>query len=269
MALYFYFNETTGDLVYSDQASYGASGYTSLGQQTNMNPKNSFEWIYGLNRSPIKTVTKDPASGRIVGLTGMSHMFRDCPSLTSLDLSGFDTSLVTNMVSMFNGCSFLTSLDLSGFDTSKVTIMSSMFANCPGLTSLDLSGFDTSKVTSMYYMFNGCPGLTSLDLSGFDTSNVTTMTNMFSTYGSLRLLTISGSMSNVLHQLPADQYYPASGGSPVAKADLTAGTWVRDEADLSKVATIVEQAQAFSALRRDAGRLEKRIAALSRRMAKM
>ena len=87
---------------------------------------------------------------------------------------------------------------------------------------------------------------------------------MFSGCSSLRLLSIGGSMSNVLSKLPADQYYPASGGSPVAKADLTAGTWVRDEADLSKIATIVEQAQAFAALRRDAGRLEKRFAALEK-----
>jgi len=87
---------------------------------------------------------------------------------------------------------------------------------------------------------------------------------MFAACSSLRLISIGGSMSNVLSQLPASQYYPASGGDPVAKADLTAGTWVRHKADLSKVATLVEQAQAFAALRRDANRLEKRIAALEK-----
>ena len=263
MALYFYFNETTGDLVYSDQATYGASGYTSLGEQTNMNPNQPSSWVFDSKRAGIKTVTKDPAvGGRISGLTRMSSMFYGCSSLASVDLSGFDTSQVTSIGSMFNGCSELTGLDLSGFDTSQVTFMGGMFAGCSGLTSLDLSGFDTSKVTNASNMFAGCSGLTSLDLSGFDTSKVTIMNNMFNGCSSLRLLSIGGSMSNVLSQLPASQYYPASGGSPVAKADLTAGTWVRDEADLSLVATLVETAQAAMALRRKLTSLAKRVAKL-------
>ena len=109
----------------------------------------------------------------------MSSMFAYCFGLTSLDLSGFDTSAVTNMEMMFNNCSKLTSLNLSSFDTSAVTSMLSMFESCSGLTSLDLSGFDTSAVTSMLSMFYRCSGLTSLDLSGFNTSAVTSMDYMF------------------------------------------------------------------------------------------
>ena len=263
MALYFHFNETTGDLVYSDKATYGAEGYTSLGEQTNMSPGGSAGWIYNSRKSEIVTVTKDPAvTGKISVLRSMISMFQGCSSLKSLDLSGFDASQVTYMASMFQNCSSLTSLDLSGFDTSKATSMRSMFNNCSGLTSLDLSGFDTSQVTDMSNMFLGCSALKNLDISGFGTSQVTSMSNMFSNCSSLRLLSISGSMSNVLAQLPASQYYPASGGSPVAKASLTAGTWVRDEADLSLVATLVETAQAAMALRRKLTSLAKRVAKL-------
>ena len=265
MALYFYFNETTGDMVYSDKEAYEADGYEPLGEQTEMNPDIVSNWVFHYKRSGIKSVTKDPATtGKIAGLTSMNAMFFNCPGLTSLDLSGFDTSKVTNMINLFSGCSSLTPLDLSGFDTSQVTAMGGMFAGCRSLANLDLSGFDTSQVTNMLNMFVNCSSLTSLDLSGFDTSQVTNMSSMFNGCSSLRLLSIGGSMSNVLSKLPADQYYPASGGSPVAKASLTAGTWVRDEADLSKITTLVEQAQAFAALRRDAGRLEKRIAALEK-----
>ena len=119
-------------------------------------------------------------------------MFRDCTSLTSLDVSGFDTSNVTSMSSMFDQCSALTSLDLSGFDTSNVTDMSYMFNQCSALTSLDLTGFDTSKVTNMYAMFTTCCALTSLDLSGFDTSNVTNMSSMFKECSGLTSLDLSG-----------------------------------------------------------------------------
>ena len=180
MALYFYFNETTGDLVYSDQATYSGDGYTSLGEQTNVSPASPSYWIFSSKSAYIKTVTKDPnISTQIDILNKMSYMFQSCIALTSLDLSGFDTSNVTSMVSMFNNCEALTSLDLGSFDTSNVTSMSAMFRDCNVLASLDLGNFDTSNVTSMNNMFNGCSALASLDLGSFDTSNVTSMTSMF------------------------------------------------------------------------------------------
>lgn len=95
----------------------------------------------------------------------MGSIFEGCSGLTSLDLSHFDTSNVTNMYYMFYGCSGLTSLDLSSFNTSKVMAMGWMFRVCSGLTSLDLSGFNTSSVTDMSYMFLGCRALTSIYVS--------------------------------------------------------------------------------------------------------
>ena len=118
----------------------------------------------------------------------MSSMFAYCSGLTSLDLTGLDTSAVTSMASMFDSCSGLTSLNLSGLNTSAVTNMASMFDSCSGLTSLNLSGFDTSAVTNMDYMFNFCSKLTSLNLSSFDTSAVTSMGYMFSDCSSLTSL---------------------------------------------------------------------------------
>ena len=94
----------------------------------------------------------------------MSYMFAYCSGLTSLNLSGLDTSAVTNMASMFESCSGLTSLNLTGFDTSAVTNMDMMFNNCSKLTSLNLSSFDTSAVTSLWLMFDDCSSLTSLIL---------------------------------------------------------------------------------------------------------
>ena len=65
---------------------------------------------------------------------------------------------------MFSGCSSLASLDVSGWDTSKVTNMAGMFEGCSSLASLDLSGWDTSGAESMVYMFDGCPSLSSVTL---------------------------------------------------------------------------------------------------------
>ena len=124
-------------------------------------------------------------------VTNMSNMFSYCWSLTSLDLSPLDTSNVTNMRGMFSECSSLASLDLSPLDTSNVTDMSYMLSGCSKLTSLDLSPLDTSKVTNMSYMLYYCPSLTSLDLSPLDTSNVTSMSGIFAHCSKLASLDLS------------------------------------------------------------------------------
>ena len=81
-------------------------------------------------------------------------------SLTSLNLSNFDTSNVTNMNGMFTYMDSLTSLDLSNFNTSKVTNMSYMFSLSDIYTPDDKlekiyvnNDFDTSKLVEFSYMF--------------------------------------------------------------------------------------------------------------------
>lgn len=271
MVLYFYFNETTGNLVYSDRADYSGIDYWNLGQQTNTNPSSSNKWVFDPQRASIKTVTKDPhISKRINILTSMNGMFYGCMALTSLDLSGFDTSNVTNMEGLFDNCIALTSLDLSGFDTSNVTNMNGIFNGCRGLTSLDLSGFNTSNVTNMYSMFYGCTALTSLDLSSFDTSNVTGVSDMFHNCPALRIIDISPNMSNILSQLPAATYYDAATRQSYAKADIPGGgTYVRDLADLDLVSTMVQNRQAVRSVRHMVNGLSKRVVALETSVASL
>ena len=45
----------------------------------------------------------------------MIEMFKGCTSLTSLDLSNFETYNVDNMEGMFSGCTSLKNLDISRF----------------------------------------------------------------------------------------------------------------------------------------------------------
>ena len=123
--------------------------------------------------------------------TYLHHMFFGMSNLTTLDVSHFDTSKVTNMNGMFSYMLNLTTLDLSNFDTSKVTDMRDMFSDMNSLTSLDISNFDTSKVTDMCQMFVGMSNLTTLDVSHFDTSKVTNMYAMFSDARSLTTLDVS------------------------------------------------------------------------------
>jgi uncharacterized repeat protein (TIGR02543 family) len=123
--------------------------------------------------------------------TDSSNIFRYLSSLTSLDLSNFNTSNVTDASYMIYMCANLTSIDLSNFNTSNITNMAYMFCGDNSLTDLDLSNFDTSKVTKMTDMFGACISLTDLDLSNFDTRNVTDMTFMFAYCYKLKYLDLS------------------------------------------------------------------------------
>ena len=125
----------------------------------------------------------------------MSKLFCGNNQLESLDLSGFNTSNVTNMSKMFMGIG-VEELDVSGFDTSKVTDMSEMFYfpfDKSKLVSIKgLNKFNTSNVTNMKGMFMGI-GVEELDLSSFDTSKVTDMSEMFSfPYNKSKLVSIKG-----------------------------------------------------------------------------
>lgn len=115
--------------------------------------------------------------------------FFGCTNLKNIEgINNLNTTEVTDMGAMFRNCSSLTDLDVSDFDTRKVTTMGTMFSGCSKLSTLDVSGFDTKNVTDMYCMFNKCSGLTTLNVSGFDTKNVTNMREMFS--GCSKLATI-------------------------------------------------------------------------------
>ena len=131
--------------------------------------------------------------------TSMENMFQNFKALKNIDVSRFDTSNVQYTNNMFKDCSSLTSLDLSNWNTSNVQYTNNMFENCSSLTSLDLSTWNTSKFYNMYSMFYGCSSLTSLDLSIFDTSYVNVMGGIFQDCSSLTSLDLSTwNTSNVI-----------------------------------------------------------------------
>ena len=151
-------------------------------------------------------------------VTDMSDMFTYVSSsLTTLNLSSFDTSKVTNMSNMFAHMRHLTALNLSNFNTSQVTDMGYMFEDMSNLTTLNLSSFDTSKVTNMGAMFEGMSGLTTLNLSNFDTSQVTDMGYMFSGMSNLTTLDLSHFNTSQV----ANMEYMFAGMSNLTTLDLS------------------------------------------------
>ncbi|WP_220398675.1 BspA family leucine-rich repeat surface protein [Adlercreutzia equolifaciens] len=162
-------------------------GYLPSASELEMDPYGDVKWPW-IDSDPLSFTVE----GTVVCGSSVRRMFSNCFSLASLDVSGLDTSSVTDMSGMFSSCRSLASLDVSGLDTSSVTYMSDMFSYCSSLASLDVSGLDTSSVTDMSGMFSSCRSLASLDVSGLDTSSVTYMSEMFSGCSSLASLDVSG-----------------------------------------------------------------------------
>ena len=161
-------------------------------------------------------------------VTNMSGMFSGCTSLQTADLSSFDTSMVRRMSSMFSGCSSLTELDLSSFDTRSLVdegeyspSMSCMFSGCALLEAVDLSSFDTSSVTDMSSLFEGCESLRALDLSSFDTSKVEDMSQMFKDCSSLASLDLSSFDTSSVAGSDGTYYYDGMCGMFQSCSSLT------------------------------------------------
>ena len=153
----------------------------------NEDSSNMFSSLYNLNEIDVSRFDSSI-------VTDMSGMFYGLNHLETLALSNFDTSNVTDMSSMFNEDQGLINLNISSFDTSNVENMSHMFSYLCSIERLDLSNFDTSKVTDMSWMFDkgdNDTNLIYLDLSSFDTSNVIDMSNMFSHLWVLQSLDLS------------------------------------------------------------------------------
>ncbi|EAC2779064.1 BspA family leucine-rich repeat surface protein [Listeria monocytogenes] len=157
-------------------------------EQCNLSGVTSFEMAF-YNSGIEKVIIRDNDYPKAPSLlTATQYMFSLCRNLSELDLSGLDTSAVTNMYAMFQNCTSLEELDLSNFDTSSATNMYAMFSGCRSLEKLDVSNFDTSSVAHMQFMFEKCSILEELDLSNFDTSSVTNMSYMFQLCPALKSL---------------------------------------------------------------------------------
>lgn len=145
-------------------------------------------------------------------ITSFANMFNDT-GLTSVDISHFNTSNVTNIDYMFYGSDVLVStIDMSAWDLGKLyksqyvfqnaykipkiilpktgtcqpSYINNMFYNCQALTELDLGVLDTSKVSGMSDVFNRCYALEELDLSSWNTDKVTIMRDMFNSMRALK-----------------------------------------------------------------------------------
>ncbi len=111
----------------------------------------------------------------LTGTMDLSYMFT-LASVFNGNISGWDTSSVTNMGSMFlNAYQF--NQNINGWNTSSVNNMANTFQSASAFNQ-NLSSWDTSSVISMNGMFNAATNFNG-NISSWNTSNVTNMGTMF------------------------------------------------------------------------------------------
>ncbi|EAD1868420.1 BspA family leucine-rich repeat surface protein, partial [Listeria monocytogenes] len=167
----------TGNFVYYFRGTVFTVLESVRIEQCNLSGVTSFDSAFYSSKTIKEVIIRDNDYPEAPLLTNTNSMFYTCSNLSKVDVSGLNTSSVTDMAYVFADATSLKELDLSNFDTSSVTTMRGMFANCTSLEELDLSNFDTSSVTTMSSMFSAIAY--NVDLSNFDTSSVTTMSSMF------------------------------------------------------------------------------------------
>ena len=141
-------------------------------------------------RTPINMMGAFSGCGAtsITGLDGMvlsanihDQVFRQTRNLTSLDISGLDTSRAQSVGQIVAKCDNLETLDISNFNTQGINNSNNKNLNyfcsdMPKLKSVVSKNANVSNMVGGYGMFISCPELTDLDLESWDVSNFTAYT---------------------------------------------------------------------------------------------
>lgn len=109
-------------------------------------------------------------------ITDMSNMFSGASSFNG-NVTTWNTSNVTTMLAMFQNATVFNQ-NISTWNTSNVTSMVGTFQNATAFNQ-NISSWDTSSVLDMSATFSGAAAFNQ-NISAWDVSNVTTMLGMFS-----------------------------------------------------------------------------------------
>lgn len=109
---------------------------------------------------------------------GAVNLFNNCRALVNCDLTGFNTDNLISTSGMFRDCQTLTTVDITSITPSAGNVTTSaMFRNCYLLTEATGADLlDTTDVTNMTYMFYNT-GL-DVDVSSYNISSLTNAAGM-------------------------------------------------------------------------------------------
>ena len=156
-------------------------------------------YINGVNQSEIKSEYNFEQNNNEITLIWhnlLRHstcMFRDCTSITEIDLSNFDDSELIHMHYMFLDCHSLKKIEMSNIKANKVNDAGFLFGNCYQIESINLANFDLNNNAQFHYMFDNCQSLISLNFPNFNKKNIE---NIFRDCNNLKYINIENAIIN-------------------------------------------------------------------------
>ena len=211
-----------------DVSDWNVSKVTTFGN--GFESAGTFEGCTGLTSLDCSAWTFNTTSNVSFG-----GVFRYCTKLTTVgDTSGWDTSKFTKLHSAFYHCDKLTSVDVSGWDVSNVTDFGNnwnqgTFGYCTSLTSLDTSAWTFNSTSNIIFsgVFYGCTALTTIgNTANWNTGKITTFHGAFTGCGVLSSLDVSGwDVSSCTNFGSADNAGMFAGCSSLTSLDVSAWTF--------------------------------------------
>ena len=165
------FSPTTGNEIgqFKGGRDSNKKSYSSMWRNSTYNGK-----------TLAKLVTEVRFKGTITS-TMYQDFFRYCGKLKKIDFTGFDTSKSnssTEFWNMFGSCSNLTSVDVSNWDMSNVTDFQELFRGSSVRNIIGINKWNVSKVDKFGRMFAGC-NLDTLDISNWNFASVSNFAGIF------------------------------------------------------------------------------------------
>lgn len=207
-------NFDTSNVVHMSYMFFGCKSLKSLDlskfNTENVGTKTVYNTVYeGFNvddeGNSIEEL-ENYAMGRYDGTAyDMNYMFAGCSSLTSLDLSNFDTSNVKSMAGMFGGAEVVHYEYDEETGRPKFPPLRTKISSCDKLTQIKLNSFNTSNVIDYSAMFSDCSSIETIDLSSFSYNTNSHIMNGDIFYNCKELTTIYASKNMRFNYYIADE----------------------------------------------------------------
>lgn len=107
----------------------------------------------------------------------LDNMFKST-NVKTVKMSSEKEVKINSMIGSFANCSLLEKFEISGFDTSDVTNMSRLFFNDTRLTEVDIVKMKTNKLKNIDFMF-AYTNISEIDLSNFNIELLANSTGVF------------------------------------------------------------------------------------------
>ena len=118
------------------------------------------------------------------------NMFKDCRSLTTVNIPFTSGTPSASAENMFDGCSSMTFVSLGNWTMSKNKSCKNMFRNCSSLGTVSIPIQAYIPCESAENMFDGCTSMTSVSLGEWKMSKNNSCKNMFRNCRSLGTVSI-------------------------------------------------------------------------------